>query len=571
MSHRFNRLSLFKTILLWVALSIVAYTALSAVWGEGSGWQRILSGWQLGAGHDPLDRIKVTLTAIGGIGAVGYLVIKYRERSAFERGEADEKLVRAVQQLGDNSQQVRIAGVYALADIADTYEGPYHQRVVDILCGYLRTDRLVRDTNGDPRYAVTEEGDLEDSPLSSDGAIESTILSVLSSHLKSTIGSAKMPSRLAKTFPGPWSHCTLDLHGATITELFDFSGTHINILNSQETRFTRNVRFQDATFTGRADFWSSTFAQDANFDRASFEEDADFDNVTFSQHSTFQSANFMQNTSFQKSTFKQISSFQESKFLQTAVFQNTTFEGWVSFKKSTFKKSLHIFQSFFEDATTFDNSSVKGEAHISSSHLNKDSSFKDCIFSEAVYIKKTTFEGGLNFETTKFLGDIAFESSQITGNASLQKAKFHGVTQLRDVTFSSEVNLRETTFEREVDFKNVTFGGYTNFENATFLSDTRMTTVHFNESVNLLNMTVSGNLSVKNSTFIEPVDFKQSYFRGYLNFQDNVYATGIGFSGARFNSSLKESRKMRFPDGIKLDSEGAPVGSRWIKFRYAIK
>ena len=98
-----------------------------------------------------------------------------------------------------------------------------------------------------------------------------------------------------------------------------------------------------------------------------------------------------------------------------------------------------------------------------------------------------------------------------------------------------------------------------------------MTTVHFNESVNLLNMTFSGNLSVKNSTFIEPVDFKQSYFRGYLNFQDNVYATGIEFSGARFNSSLKESRKMRFPDGIKLDSEGAPVGSRWIKFRYAIK
>ena len=78
-----------------------------------------------------LDRIKVTLTALGGVGAVGYLVIKYRERAALERGEADEKLVRAVQQLGDASPQVRIAGVYALADVADTYEGPYHQRVVE--------------------------------------------------------------------------------------------------------------------------------------------------------------------------------------------------------------------------------------------------------------------------------------------------------------------------------------------------------------------------------------------------------------------------------------------------------
>jgi hypothetical protein len=317
--------------------------ALSAVWGQGSGWKRILTGWQLGAGHDPLDRIKVTLTALGGIGAVGYLVIKYRERSAFERGEADEKLVRAVQQLGDNSPQVRIAGVYALADVADTYEGPYHQRVVDILCGYLRTDRLLRDSNGNPHYATVEEGDPEDSPPSSDSATESTILSVLSSHLKSTIGSAETPSRLAKTSPGPWSHCTLDLHGATITETVDFSGAHINKINSQETRFTRNIRFQDATFTGRADFWSSTFAQDANFDRASFEEDADFENVTFSQYSTFQSASFMQNTSFQNSTFWQISSFQETKFLQTIAFQNTTFKGWANFKKSTFKKTFTSF------------------------------------------------------------------------------------------------------------------------------------------------------------------------------------------------------------------------------------
>lgn len=44
---------------------------------------------------------------------------------------------------------MRIAGVYALADVADTYEGPYHQRVVDILCGYLRTDRLLKYANGD--------------------------------------------------------------------------------------------------------------------------------------------------------------------------------------------------------------------------------------------------------------------------------------------------------------------------------------------------------------------------------------------------------------------------------------
>ena len=126
-------------IVSWILLAIIAYTLQSAIWGDGRVWSRVLTGWRVGATQNPLDRIKVTLTALGGVGAVGYLVIKYRERAALERGEADEKLVRAVQQLGDPSPQVRIAGVYALADVADTYGNPYHQRVVDILCGYLRT------------------------------------------------------------------------------------------------------------------------------------------------------------------------------------------------------------------------------------------------------------------------------------------------------------------------------------------------------------------------------------------------------------------------------------------------
>lgn len=150
---------LFCAIVSWIFLAIIAYTLLSAIWGNGSGWSRILTGWHIGATHDPLDRIKVTLTALGGVGAVGYLVIKYRERATLERGEADEKLVRAVQQLGDSSPQVRIAGVYALADVADTYEGPYHQRVVDILCGYLRTDRLLKGANGNTRRIIHSHGD----------------------------------------------------------------------------------------------------------------------------------------------------------------------------------------------------------------------------------------------------------------------------------------------------------------------------------------------------------------------------------------------------------------------------
>ena len=153
-SWRHNN-ALLCAIVVWVFLAVATYTILNWMWGN----QGISSGWSLRQDNSTqLERIKTSLTIIGGIGAIGYLVIKFRERSALERGEADEKLVRAVQQLGDASPQVRIAGVYALADVADTYEGPYHQRVVDILCGYLRTDRFLKDTNGDTRYATNDDG-----------------------------------------------------------------------------------------------------------------------------------------------------------------------------------------------------------------------------------------------------------------------------------------------------------------------------------------------------------------------------------------------------------------------------
>ena len=105
------RQSLFGTILFWVLLALFAFTLLGWLWGEGRLWSldRWLTNWRSGSrGAEPLDLIKVSLTTIGGIGAVAYLIIKYRERAASERSEVDEKLLAAVQQLGSDSPQVRL-------------------------------------------------------------------------------------------------------------------------------------------------------------------------------------------------------------------------------------------------------------------------------------------------------------------------------------------------------------------------------------------------------------------------------------------------------------------------------
>lgn len=84
--------SLFCTITYWIIVAIAAFTLLGWTWGHGTGWSRLWTNWVVGPDVNPLDRVKVTLTTIGGVGAVGYLVIKYRERASlgyaiFERAD----------------------------------------------------------------------------------------------------------------------------------------------------------------------------------------------------------------------------------------------------------------------------------------------------------------------------------------------------------------------------------------------------------------------------------------------------------------------------------------------------
>ena len=318
-----HKKSLFLAIAFWTLLSVACYTALSWLWGG-----RFLAGWTNEKSLTFKELLTTTLAAVGGIGAVGYLVIKYREQASTEReevrqneGEADKQLTAAVKQLGSKSPQVRIAGVYALADVADTYEGPYHQRVVDILCGYLRTDRLLRDTNGNTRYATNEDGTPNyNHPLSADGPVESTILSVLANHLRSSPTGEEKHST-----PGTWSSCHIDIHNAHLTEKLRFNNTHITTINAQGTAFVGDVVFSAATFM-----------QDANFDGTSFMNNASFWKVTFMQEADFRGATFQQDANFFAANLQQAATFYHSIFAGTTEFKFTKFPASTSFKDAIF-------------------------------------------------------------------------------------------------------------------------------------------------------------------------------------------------------------------------------------------
>lgn len=148
-----------------------------------------------------LELLKVILTVIAGLGGVVYLVVHFRTQIINEADDRrkevvakreeeqfiEDKLFSAFEMLGAEAPSTKIAGIFALTDISDTYGGHYKQRVVDILCGYLRTPR--------------EKSELP---------VETTIISAI---LKRTT-SAQPLENAEQIERNAWSNCSINLDGA---------------------------------------------------------------------------------------------------------------------------------------------------------------------------------------------------------------------------------------------------------------------------------------------------------------------------------------------------------------------
>ena len=294
---------LFVAIAIWVVLAIGAF--LVATWWLG----RVLP-WQLKL--DPQKQaeniVKIALTLVGGVGAVAYLVIKYQERQQAGRAEkrekdriVDTKVQDAINQLGSDKASTRIAGVYALTDIADTYRGGYRQRVVDILCGYLRSDRETYPLgeDGKPATGLPRSGD-------ADKAVESTILSMFVAHLKKGPRDENGDVTLRQQVRNDqlWCDCSFDLHGATFHEDVRLIGTTFEHgLNFQGTKFERGANFSGAHFTGGASFSGAHFTGGASFSGAHFTGGADFGGADL-DGANFSGAHFTGGANFVMAEFR---------------------------------------------------------------------------------------------------------------------------------------------------------------------------------------------------------------------------------------------------------------------------
>ncbi|MFQ6394944.1 hypothetical protein ACLMAJ_15950 [Nocardia sp. KC 131] len=65
-------------------------------------------------------------------------MIAYRRQRDVEQSRFVDRFGAAATQLGATDVAVRIAGVYAMAGVADESDGLRRQQCIDVLCGYLR-------------------------------------------------------------------------------------------------------------------------------------------------------------------------------------------------------------------------------------------------------------------------------------------------------------------------------------------------------------------------------------------------------------------------------------------------
>ena len=155
----------------------------------------------------------------------------------------NERFTTAAEQLAFNkSSAVRLAGVYAMAGLADDWE-ENRQTCVDVLCGYLRLPY-----DPDPGDGVNRDAQ---SAYWRNREVRHTIIRVITAHLQADIAEAKS-----------WQGLN-----------FDFTGVVFDGGNFRGARFSGGaVSFLGATFSGgTVDFGAARFSDgDVDFGSAKF-------------------------------------------------------------------------------------------------------------------------------------------------------------------------------------------------------------------------------------------------------------------------------------------------------------
>ena len=309
------------------------------------------------------EGLRIGLYVVAGLGAAVGLTVSYRKQQGEEESAFTDRYSRAAEQLGHEKAAVRLAGVYAVARLADDWENQ-RQTCIDVLCAYLRMPY---------QPEVAPAGERE---------VRLTVIRIIRKHL--------VPGLVDSA--ASWRNKPLDFTGATFDggdfSFADFSG--------------QDVVFKKATFCGDVDFML-----------AKFSGTVDFTYTVFSKgYINFLSVGFTDGlTTFYGATFEGAS----------VEFAPLAFSGGnVSFDKATFSAGDVLFSGdirnsgvFFTGAT-FSGGSFRYSGEVHGGELD----FHEAEFcgSEVSFEGANFSSGKVDFRFCKFSGGVvAFDYARFTG------------------------------------------------------------------------------------------------------------------------------------------------------------
>ncbi|MFE3189974.1 pentapeptide repeat-containing protein [Nocardia sp. NPDC059240] len=371
---------------------------------------------------------KVAPAVAVGVGAAFVVLLVYRWRRDAERARFAEVFAAAARQLGDPDVAVRIAGVYAMAGVADDFAARRRrQQCVDVLCGYLRLPYAPEEGAS---HLVSKSQRIEDHGTAvervytyrqNDRQVRDTIVRVVTRRLRS---SAEIS----------WSACDFDFSDAVFEDA-DFRGA---IFGGRNTSFAnamflsgRTASFEQARFLGkRVTFRGAIFRSLAVFDRTDFAHSAVRRGERRAAATVFTEATFGGGVSFEGARFRGA----------RTIFERTTFAG----ERSSFANA-----GFAADLTSFERAVFDGDRVT----------FTGAEFSGA----RTTF-ADTRFYTESSSFDCAQLGAQVrwrtgrTQEISFARAEYHGRVSFADATFSGRlVTFAGGDFFGDISFRRVGF------------------------------------------------------------------------------------------------------------------
>ena len=216
--------------------------------------------------HDTVGILQLVFASVAGAGALVALIVAYRRQKVAEADSAhdrtrvfNERFTTIAAQLGDAQPAVRLAGVHAMAGLADDWKAN-RQTCIDVLCAYLRLPYEPDPGEGAPTP--------ERLAFRASREVRHTVIRVITAHLSG--GAAVSWRGLKFDFTGvvfdggsfyraEFTGALLGGEGAVSFAGAEFTGGTVDF---RHVKFTgAPVSFRSAKFTGgKVDFGFAEFA-----------------------------------------------------------------------------------------------------------------------------------------------------------------------------------------------------------------------------------------------------------------------------------------------------------------------